>query len=125
MREEYTPRRLIIRKENLERYGYTVGCPECRAANRGLVAVGRTEACRKRFLELYPERLLTEQQQEKEEQQDGEQEGGDKEEGHVTSGKITQKPPEEDDDVQMEGSGVKQPPAGKKRKRIAEMSVPA
>ena len=51
VRDEYTPRRFRIKKEDLEKYGYTVGCPGGRAASRGLVAVGHTEACRKRIEE--------------------------------------------------------------------------
>ena len=50
-REEYMPRRFRIRKEDVERYGSTIGCPGCRAVTRGLVAVGHTEACRKRMSE--------------------------------------------------------------------------
>ena len=50
-KEDYAPRRLRIKKEDLEKYGYTVGCPGCRAANRGATAVGHTEACRTRIID--------------------------------------------------------------------------
>ncbi len=33
------------------KFGYTVGCPGRRAANRGTTAVGHAEACRKRIVE--------------------------------------------------------------------------
>ena len=49
VRDEHMPRRFRIKKSDLERYGYTIGCPGCRAANRGLVAVGHTEECRRRI----------------------------------------------------------------------------
>ena len=48
-RDDYIPRRFRIRKEDLENYGYTVGCPGCRAANRGVTHMGHTEECRKRI----------------------------------------------------------------------------
>ncbi len=49
--ETVARRRMRIKKEDLEKFGYTVGCPGCRAANRGATAVGHTEACRKRIVE--------------------------------------------------------------------------
>ncbi len=45
------PRRHRITKRDLEKFGFTVGCPDCRAANRGSTAVGHTEECRKRIME--------------------------------------------------------------------------
>ena len=48
-KEEYIPRRLRIRKADLEKYGYTVGCPGCRAANRGGTAINHNEECRQRI----------------------------------------------------------------------------
>ena len=44
------PRRLRIKKADLEKYGYTVGCPGCRAANRGAPAMNHTEECRQRIM---------------------------------------------------------------------------
>ena len=48
--DDCVPRRLRIRKEDLERFGYTAGCPGCRAANRGTTAVNHTEDCRRRIV---------------------------------------------------------------------------
>ena len=45
------PRRLRIRKEYLGTYCHTVGFLGRRAVDRGLVAVGHTEACRNRIAE--------------------------------------------------------------------------
>ncbi len=45
------PRRLRTTKKDLEKFGFTVGCPGCRAANRGSTAVGHMEECRKRTME--------------------------------------------------------------------------
>ncbi len=50
-KEEFVPRRLRIKKEDLEKFGFTTGCPGCRAANRGTTAVGHAEECRKRITE--------------------------------------------------------------------------
>ncbi len=50
-KDDYTPRRLMIRTDDLGKFGYTAGCPGRRAANRGTTAVGHTEACRKRIVE--------------------------------------------------------------------------
>ena len=47
--DDYVPRRFRIRKEDLERYGYIVGCPGCKAANRGQPHVAHAEECRKRI----------------------------------------------------------------------------
>ncbi len=44
-------RRFRIRKEDLEKFGYTAGCPGCRAATRGTTAVSQSEECRKRLAE--------------------------------------------------------------------------
>jgi len=48
-RDEYVPRRFRIQKGDLQAYGYTTGCPGCRAANRGMPAVGHSEECRRRI----------------------------------------------------------------------------
>ena len=37
-------------KKDLEKFGFTLGCAGCRAANRGSTAVGHTEECRKRIM---------------------------------------------------------------------------
>ena len=50
-RDEYVPRRFRIQKGDLQKFGFTVGCPGCRAANRGLPAVGHNEECRRRIQE--------------------------------------------------------------------------
>ncbi len=43
--EEFAQRRLRIKKEDLEKFGFATGCPGCRAANRGSTAVGHSEEC--------------------------------------------------------------------------------
>ena len=48
-REEFVPRRLRIKKGDLEKLGHIAGCPGCRAANRGSTAVGHSEERRKRI----------------------------------------------------------------------------
>ena len=35
----------------MEQFGYTAGCPGCRAANRGTTAANHSEECRKRLAE--------------------------------------------------------------------------
>ena len=50
-RNEYVPRRFRIHRGDLQRFGFTVGCPGCRAANRDLPAPGHTEECRRRIQE--------------------------------------------------------------------------
>ncbi len=47
--EECAPRRFRIRRVDLEKYGFTAGCPGRRAANRGLTAVWRAEGRRERI----------------------------------------------------------------------------
>ena len=52
MRGEYGEvihRRVIITREQVRIHGFTVGCPGCRAINRGMPAVNHTEECWKRF----------------------------------------------------------------------------
>ncbi len=49
--EDYAPRRFRLRKADLEKHGYAVGCPGCGAVNRGLPAAGHTGECRKRLEE--------------------------------------------------------------------------
>ncbi len=48
-KDEFIRRRFSIKKEALEKLGYTAGCPECRAAKRGTAAATHTEDCRKRI----------------------------------------------------------------------------
>ena len=48
-KDEYVPRRFRIQKSDLEKHGYTAGCPGCRAANRGLQATAHSEGCRARI----------------------------------------------------------------------------
>jgi hypothetical protein len=50
-RDEYIPRRFRIQKGDLQKFGFTAGCPGCRAANRGLPATGHSEECRRRIQE--------------------------------------------------------------------------
>ena len=63
-KSDYTRRRFRIRKEDLEQFGYTAGCPGCRAANRGTTAVNHAEECGKRLAEeleeVWDERLVRE-----------------------------------------------------------------
>ena len=47
--DEYVPRRFMVKKEDLEKYGYTVGRPGRRAINRGLPTTGHTGECRTRL----------------------------------------------------------------------------
>ena len=47
--KEVVPRRVRITREQVRMAGFTVGCPGCRAINRGQPAVNHTEQCRKRF----------------------------------------------------------------------------
>ncbi len=50
-REDFVPRRLRIKKETVEKFGFATGCPGRRAAERGLTAVGHSEECRRRISE--------------------------------------------------------------------------
>ena len=43
------PRRVYISKADLDRWGYTVGCPGCVSIIRRTARQGHTEACRKRM----------------------------------------------------------------------------
>ena len=65
-KSDYTRRRFRIRKEDLEKFGYTAGCPGCRAANRGTTAANHSEECRKRLAEelgeIGDERLVREKE---------------------------------------------------------------
>ena len=45
------PRRLRISRQDIEKYGFTVNCPGCRAVNRGQAAQNHSEECRKSILE--------------------------------------------------------------------------
>ena len=40
-----TPRRIRIDEDDLQKYGYTLGCPGCKAKNRGNIAVNHSEEC--------------------------------------------------------------------------------
>jgi hypothetical protein len=46
---ETVPRRVQIRKDEMERFGYTANCPGCTAAIWETARQVHTEACRKRF----------------------------------------------------------------------------
>ena len=50
-KNECTRRRFRIKKDDLEKFGYTTGCPGCRAVNRGTTAANHTEECRSRIAE--------------------------------------------------------------------------
>ena len=50
-KSDYTRRRFRIRKDDLEKFGYTAGCPGCRAVNRGATAANHSEECRSRVAE--------------------------------------------------------------------------
>ncbi len=50
--DEYVLRRMRIDKKYLDKCGFTVGCADCRAANRGSMAAGHTEECRKKIVEV-------------------------------------------------------------------------
>ena len=50
-KSDCTRRRFRIRKDDLEKFGYTAGCPGCRAVNRGTTAANHTEECRSRIAE--------------------------------------------------------------------------
>ncbi len=50
-KSDYTRRRFRIRKDEMEKFGYTAGCPGCRAVNRGTSAMNHSEECRKRIAE--------------------------------------------------------------------------
>ena len=47
--EEVVPRRLYIKKEDLDKLGYSAGSPGCRSVLRGGARQAHTEACRKRL----------------------------------------------------------------------------
>ena len=46
---EPVPRKVYISKDDLEVHGYTVGCPGCKSALRGMTKQAHTEGCRKRL----------------------------------------------------------------------------
>ncbi len=50
-KSELTRRMFRRRKEDLEMFGYTTGCPGCREVNRGTTATNHSEECRKRLAE--------------------------------------------------------------------------
>ena len=45
------PRRMRFDMEDLDKYGHTIGCPGCRAKNRGEVGVNHNEDYRRRIEE--------------------------------------------------------------------------
>ena len=45
------PRRMRFDLDDLEKYGYTTGCPGCKAKNRGQTGVNHNEECRSRIEE--------------------------------------------------------------------------
>ena len=49
---EAVPRNLYIRKGDLDRHGYSAGCPGCLSILRGKARQAHSTACRKRFEEL-------------------------------------------------------------------------
>ena len=48
-KSDFVRRRLRIKKDDLEKFGYTTGCPGCRAVNRGTTAASHSEECRSRI----------------------------------------------------------------------------
>ncbi len=53
--EEAKVRRMYIRKQDIEKYGKTDGCPGCSAISRGRAPACHTEKCRKRITERIKE----------------------------------------------------------------------
>jgi hypothetical protein len=45
------PNRFMIRKEDLEKHGYSANCPGCKSILRGTARQGHSESCRKRLEE--------------------------------------------------------------------------
>ena len=45
----FVPHRIMIKKEDLEKFGYSAGCPDCKAILRGTARQGHSEACRSRI----------------------------------------------------------------------------
>jgi hypothetical protein len=45
------PNRIMIRKEDLEKHGYSANCPGCKSILRGTARQGHSESCRKRLEE--------------------------------------------------------------------------
>ena len=43
------PRRMRFDADDFDKYGYTIGCPGCRAKNRGDISVNHSEECRQRI----------------------------------------------------------------------------
>ena len=56
------PRRMRLDMDDLERYGYTLGCAGCKAKNGGEVGVNHSKDCRRRIEERIrvddPERYM-------------------------------------------------------------------
>ena len=56
--------KLYVTKKMVTEKGPTKGCPRCeKVANNKPQTGAHTDACQKRFLELYPERLLTQEEE--------------------------------------------------------------
>ena len=53
-------RRIRIRREDVIKYGYTIGCPGCQAVSRNAPAQNHTEVCRARI-----EKIMREEGQER------------------------------------------------------------
>jgi hypothetical protein len=47
------PNRFMIRKEDLEKHGYSANCPGCKSILRGTARQGHSESCRKRLEEEF------------------------------------------------------------------------
>ena len=48
-KSDFVRRRFRIKQDDLEKFGYTTGCPGCRAVNRGTTAANHSEECRSRI----------------------------------------------------------------------------
>ena len=46
---DFIVRRMRITRELIRKVGFTIGCPGCRAVNRGQPAVNHNEECRRRI----------------------------------------------------------------------------
>ena len=53
--KEFIVRRMRITREFIRKAGFTIGCPGCRAVNRGQSAVNHSEECRKRIEDKFRE----------------------------------------------------------------------
>ena len=95
-------RRLKIRREDIMKYGITLGCPGCRAVNRGVKGVNHNEKCRARMEKEIstsePERMdaAVARMLEKELRRGEEEEGAAKLEGGVAPNPTTEEKAEEE-----------------------------